>query len=232
MIELLVEIHTDTDMFFSWGKRVGVFYDVVVSITPPPVALNCTFWLKMNDSLSVWTQGDRIGNSSTSHVLFIQKRSILTWNWKKILENSQPWQWVHVYVHILFIYNESGTWDHEGASRRADAVADFTLVRAVVGGIEYEAELWDVLRVHGRSADRNRVPIPTCAGYTVRIGLENYAAQNDRLVVWRADILEDGIHHGRVWEEEKKKNVWKPFTTTMKYSVLTVKLTEKASRLN
>lgn len=82
MIELLVEIHTDTDMFFSWGKRVGVFYDVVVSITPPPVALNCTFWLKMNDSLSVWTQGDRIGNSSTSHVLFIQKRPILTWKRK------------------------------------------------------------------------------------------------------------------------------------------------------
>lgn len=96
------------------------------------------------------------------------------------------------------------TWDDEGARRGADPVADFTLVRAVVGGIEDEAELRDVLRVHGRGADRNRIPIPTRAGYTVRIGLEDQAAQNDRLVVWRTEILEDRVHHRRVWKKKKK----------------------------
>lgn len=71
---------------------------------------------------------------------------------------------------------ELRTWGDKGASRRADPVADFTLIRAVVGGIEYEAELRDVLRVHGRGADWHSVPVPARAGDAVRIGLENYAA--------------------------------------------------------
>lgn len=67
------------------------------------------------------------------------------------------------------------------------------LVRAVVAGVQFEFQLRVLLWVWGQGGQGLAVSRPADAGNAWRVGLLNDAAQGHKLVVGRANVLENRV---------------------------------------
>lgn len=96
-------------------------------------------------------------------------------------------------VHLYFL-----TGDVEGARGGPGAVADATLIRAVVGGFQLELPLRRLLQVRLGPLDQFAVAVPADFCQTRRVGPQDGASQGQHLVVPRASVLKDRAHDRRV----------------------------------